>query len=295
MPPDSLGFSSAFWHRFRIGYEGVSVNNGYATDRLNGLQADGELVSMVGFLRPGRFQKVFAHDNFTEFHLRLGFTPSGFTNVEMRSSGTLVGWYSQNLTAGRYGSYGHAVMLGLPNGLRYVERTYGQSRDMYASTDIFGLSGGLWVGLGRVRTRVLADVHYDFGAAQSLALLQYRQEHPFEQVKSVQDVQGYAFGMGPSGRVRAELSSFGVSIGGYADYGLYRSIGGMDRWQDRIQQEPSGYDTVLEYGSWLMVEPEWLPFYARGSIDFIERKSVIADHVVERIDVQFGASAGLSF
>ncbi len=295
LPPDSLGFSSAFWHRFRIGYEHASVDNGEQSDRIDGIQADGELVSMVGFLRPGSFKKVFAHDNFTEFHLRVGFTPSGFTDVEMRSSGTLVGWYSQNLTAGRHGSYGHAAMLGLPNGLRYVERTYGGARDMYASTAIFGLSGGLWLGLGRVRTRFLADAHYDFAAAQSLALAAYRFEHPLEQVKSVQDIQGYAFGMGPSGRVRAELSSFGVTVGAYVDYARYRTIGGIDRWQERIQREASGYDIVLEHGTWLMVEPPWVPLYARASMDFIDRKSVIADHVAERRDVQFGASVGLSF
>lgn len=295
LPPDSLGFSSAFWHRFRIGYEMVLADNGTLRDQLHGIQADGELVSMVGFLRPGRFHKTFAHDNFTEFHLRVGFTPNGFTNVEVRSSGTLVGWYEQNFRAGRYGPYGHALMLGLPNGLKYVERTYGHARDMFASTAIFGLSTGLWLGFGRVRARILADAHYDFGAAQSLALLQYRQEHPYEQVKSVQDVQGYAFGTGPSGRVRAELTSFDVTLGGYVDYGRYRAIGGIDRWQDRIRVEASGYDTVLEYGAWLMVQPPWVPFYVRGALDFTERTSTTADHRVERTDTQLGASAGLSF
>jgi hypothetical protein len=295
LPPDSLGFSSAFWHRFRIGYETARVDNGIHEDRLNGFQADGELVSMVGFLRPGQFQKTFAHDNFTEFHLRVGFTPTGSTNVDMRSSGTLVGWYTQNLKAGRHGPYGHALMLGLPNGLKYVERTYGQARDMFASVNLFGLSSGLWLGLGRLRTRILADGHYDFGAGQSLALPQYRFEHPLDQVISVQDVQGYAFEIGPSGRIRAEVSSFGVSLGGYVDYGRYRHIGGMDRWQERIRQEPSGSDTVLEYGAWLMVEPRWVPIYLRGALDFTERKNVIADHVAERNDVLLGASAGLSF
>jgi hypothetical protein len=166
---------------------------------------------------------------------------------------------------------------------------------MFASTDIFGLSSGFWLGLGRVRTRILADAHYDFGAAQSLALSEYRQEHPFDQIKSVQDVQGYAYGLGPSGRVRAEISSFGISLGGYVDYSRYTTIGGMDRWQEKIQREASGYDTVLEYGTWLMLEPPWIPLYFRGAMDFTQRKNVMANDVVERNDAQFGASTGLSF
>jgi len=230
LPPDSLGFSSAFWHRFRIGYENAVVDDGKGQDRLNCIQADGELVSMAGFLGPGRFDKIFAHDNFTEFHLRVGFTPEGDTDVQFRSSGTLVGWYSQNFRPARHGVVGHGELVGFANGLRYVERTYAQSRDMYFFTDILGISTGLWLGLGRLKLRFLGDAHYDFGAAQALALPLFRQQHPYEELKSVLEVQGYDFGIGPSARIRGEVSTFGFSLGGYADYGVLRMIGGMDRW-----------------------------------------------------------------
>jgi hypothetical protein len=295
LPPDSLGFSSAFWHRFRIGYELAKVDNGKNTDRLDVIQADGELVSMAGFLRPGRFSKIFAHDNFTELHLRVGFTPSGFTDVQFKGNGTLAGWYSQSFRGVRHGVVGHGELLGLSNGLRYVERTYGHARDMFATAHIYGLSTGLWLGLGQLKLRLLADAHYDFGAAQSLALPQFRADHPNAHVKSVLEVQGYDYGMGPFTRVRGELSTFGFSVGGYIDYGFLKMINGLDRWEDRNPQEVNALDTILEYGGWVRLEPSLVPLYVAGGLDFTSRTSAFGDYRAERFDTRIGASAGLSF
>lgn len=295
LPPDSLGFSSAFWHRFRIGFESASVDDGNGTDRLNGIGADGELVSMAGFLRPGRFSKVFAHDNFTEVHVHVGFTPTGHTDVQFRSTGTLVGWYSQNFRSARHGVVGHGEMLGLANGLKYVERTYARSRDMYSTVDIFGLSSGLWLGLGRLKMRLLADTHYDFGAAQSLSLAEYRREHPYEKLKSVLDVQGYDYGMGPFARARGEVSTLGVTLGGYVDYGFLKMIGGLDRWEERKTHEVDGRDTILEYGGFLRFEPPWIPLYFEGALDFTQRTSKLSNLTTNRDDTRIGASAGLNF
>lgn len=295
LPPDNLGFSSAFWHRFRIGFEASSVSVENRHDQLTGLQVDGEIVSMVGMLRPGRFYKVFAHDNFTEAHFRIGFTPRGHTDVEFRTSATLVGWYSQDFRAVRRGVAGHAVMVGIPYGLRYVERTYAQSRDMFGNVDLFGISSGLWLGLGRLRLRVLADVHYDFGAAQSLSLPRYKLEHPHQQLKSVLEVQGYDYGAGPFGRIRGEVNVDGVTFGGYADYGLLRMIDGLDRWEERNPFETNGHDTIFEYGTWLRYEPPQIPLYVTGALDFTARKSTLGEITTDRFDRRMGASIGMSF
>lgn len=295
LPPDRLGFSSAYWHRFRVGYEGASVSTDTGDDFLNGFQVDGELVSMVGFLRPGRFHKVFVHDNFTEAHFRVGFTPQGHTDVQFRTSGTLVGWYGQDLRVARHGIAGHGAMFGLASGLRYVERTYAHSRDMFASASLFGASGGLWLGFGDLKLRALADVHYDFGAAQSLSFVQYKREHPTEQLKSVLEIQGYDYGVGPSGRVRAEASVSGFTLGGYFDYGMLRAIGGLDRWENRNPHETYGRDTVLEYGASVRYEHDRIPFYVGAALDYTVRTSTLDGITTDRFDRRVGGSAGLSF
>jgi hypothetical protein len=295
LPPDNLGFSSAFWHRFRIGFESSAVSVENRKDQLNGLQVDGELVSMVGFLRPGRFHKIFAHDNFTEAHFRIGFTPRGYTDVEFRTSATIVGWYSQNFRSVRHGIAGYGVMVGLPYGLRYVERTYAQSHDMFGNVNLFGVSSGVWLGFGGLRLRVLADVHYDFGAARALSFPQYKLEHPRQELKSVLEVQGYDYGIGPSGRIRGEVTIDGVTFGGYADYGFLRMIGGLDRWEEQNPFETNGHDTIFEYGTWLRYEPSQIPLYVMGALDFTARKSTLGEITTDRFDRRMGASVGLSF
>jgi hypothetical protein len=295
LPPDALGFSSAFWHRFRVGFETSAVSVENRKDQLSGFQIDGELVSMVGFLRPGQFHKVFGHDNFTEAHFRVGFTPRGYTDVEFRTSATLVGWYSQNFKAVRRGISGHAVMVGIPYGLRYVERTYAESRDMFGNVSMFGVSSGLWLGFGPFRLRALGDVHYDFGSAQSLAFPKYKLQNPHQELKSVLEVQGYDYGVGPSARIRAEVTVDGVTLGGHADYGFLRMIGGLDRWEERNPFETNGHETIFEYGTWLRYEPQRIPVYIMGSLDFTARTSRLVDVTADRLDKRIGASIGLSF
>src|SRR6185436_962922 len=168
-------------------------------------------------------------------------------------------------------------MVGIPYGLRYVERTYAQSRDMFGKVNLFGVSSGVWRGFGGLRLRVLGDVHYDFGAAQALSFPRYKLEHPHQELKSVLEVQGYDYGIGPSGRIRGEVAIHGVTFGGYADYGLLRAIGGLDRWEEQSPFETNGHDTIFEYGTWLRYEPPNIPFYVTGALDFTARESTLGE------------------
>lgn len=296
LPPDALGFSSAYWHRFRLGYAASNAYvNGNRFDTLKGFDADAEIVAMTGFLRPGRFHKLFANANFTEMQIKLSSNPSGNTDNEMRFGGTLAGAYAQDFRAVSHGKTGHAEMAGMSMGMRYVDRTYGGTHDMYTSTDIVGASGGLWLGLGRLQTRFLGEVRYDFASVQSLALPGYRKLHPFDALKSVLIIQGYEYSMGLSGRLRAEASIGGASLGGYVEYSHYRGIGGMDRFQPRITNDVNGVDLIAEYGAWIGYDTPVVPLYVRGTLDWISRDSTLGDIEVARLDRRLGVSIGLHF
>jgi hypothetical protein len=114
-------------------------------------------------------------------------------------------------------------------------------------------------------------------------------------LKSVLDVQGYDYGIGPSGRIRAEASTSGVALGGYADGGMLHMIGGLDRWENQSPYETYGRDTMLEYGAWVRFEPQPMPFYVSGALDVTVRTSTLGTITTDRTDTRVGASMGLSF
>ncbi|HEX7669697.1 MAG TPA: DUF3943 domain-containing protein, partial [Polyangiaceae bacterium] len=293
LPPDSLGFSSAFWHRFRLGDEEYTVStDGRRRAYGNTLLADAEIVAMAGFLQPGHFRKLFASDNFTEAHLRVSFDSN---DNEARFSGTLVGAYSQDFDAGPHGVRGHAEMIGLANGLRYIEHNYRPDTDMYSSADIMGVSGALWQGFGAVQARLLGDAHYDFAGVRPLALLAYERAHPNEILKSVLLLQGYEYSMGPSARLRAEVEAEGVTLGAYGDYAYYRTVNGMDRTQATLTRDIDAHDVIFEYGASLGVKTPVLPLFARASADWVMHDSVFGDQRVSRTDRRLSAAAGLIF
>lgn len=293
LPPDSLGFSSAFWHRFQLGYErSAMVVDGEPSARMNTLTADAELVAMVGFLRPGHFHRFFAGDNFTEMHLRMTF---GNDDNEARFGGTLVGLYSQDFDVARHGTRGHAELIGLSNGMRYVEHNYAPASDMYSATQLVGVSLGSWLASGALAARFLGDAHYDFAGVQPLALQDYRRAHPGETLKSVLEIQGYEYSMGPSARLRAEASAYGVTLSGYGDYARYVTVNGIDRTQGQFSREVNASDVIFEYGAALGAQLPWVPVYLRTSFDGVWRHSDFGEYYVVRNDRRFAVGAGLGF
>lgn len=296
LPADSLGFSSAFWHSFRLGYDASFVkSNGSEYERIHTIVIDGNIVAMPGFLRPGRFRRIFASDNFTELHARLGFSGNGFQDTDLRADSSTVGYYVQNFDLGPHGVYGHGEMVGLASGLRYVERYYAGGHDMYASTHLPGATSALWFGVGPLRGHVEAELRYDFASVHSLALPAYVDRHGVSALKSALTVQGYQFGMGPAEKLEVDLEMSMFSIGGYVDHSYYRAIGGLDRMQLEMKGDVSGSDDILEYGAWLMGRVPGFPVYARGFADFIARESVLGEITARRVDKRVGVGGGLVF
>ncbi len=294
MPPDSLGFSSAYHHEFRLGYEEATVDVAQAAHHRHGvLTAEGQLVGLPGFLRPGRFRKVFAADTFSDLRGRVGITP-GVSYVHVRANGTLVGAYQQDFRAARGGTAGHAEMIGLASGLRYVETAYGSTRDMYASTPMLGIGGAEWLAWGPLRVRLVGEIRYDFAAARSLALPLYVERHGDTSLKSVLTVQGYQFEMGIGGRQGAAVQVHGVTLGVQMDRARYKAMNALDRTQEQAR-DVNAHDTIGETSVRAGFEPEFAPLYVGTFLEWTKRESVLGDTRASRLDTRWGAAAGLRF
>jgi len=297
LPPDDLGFSSAYSHDFRLRYEADSVQDDprRAATWLEALAADAEIVAMAGFGLTGRFSTSFAEDNFTELHGRISFSPGGLGDAELRAEDTIAGFYAQSFDPGPHGPVGDAEMVGLQFGLRYVERRYPGGHDLYASTNLLGASGGVWLRSGALRARLGGDVHCDFAGVHSLALDAYRLAHGTRDLKSVMNDYGYQIELGPSGRVRAEIAVGDLVVGGYVGYSFYRAVGGRDARQETIAHDVEGEDSILEYGTSATARLGSLPAFVRGSAEWVSRASALGSAIALRRDQRLGMGLGLVF
>jgi hypothetical protein len=253
MPSDSLGFSSAFWHRFHLAFGvGLASSEGESVvfERFTG---EAELIAMPGILRPGHFATTFGEANFNEARLRYSY---GMRDLEADAAfhTTLAGYYAQDYESDEHGALrGQAAMVGASMGYRYHDAQPADGIDQWSFVDIFGPRAQAWLARAGAVVRVAADVHYDFGAAYALAYPQYKRVYSPDETKSVLKEQGSEFVHGASARAELSLSYRKLELGVRRGYGRYFSIQGADRFQNDIKHEVLATDDISETDVWFRV------------------------------------------
>jgi hypothetical protein len=292
---DSLGYSAAYWHRFSIGYGWADVAND-SGDRgsVRDLLFQAKLVAMPGFLRPGRFSVDFHQGNFTEARLRTSFADGLLKDVDLWFGSDLVGYYRQNYGGTADALLGSGAMLAASVDMRYVDRWLLHRRDQFATFHFLGPSGKVWFGLGNgVMARAEARIHLDFAGIASPAYNQLVTRYGAEGTKSVLQLQNYFLGIGGSGRLIAAVEWAGVEVGGYAAYGAYRSIDGLDRYPTPL--DVANTDAIIEFGAALKYSPPAAPLSFAVEWASLEHRSQMGPFAVSLRDRRVAATAAVSF
>ncbi len=257
MPTDRLGFSSAYAHDFRFGYElayGVDDRDRRGIQHL--LTAQTEIVALPGFLRPGRFDQVFAHGNFTEMSLRMGFAQRGLVDSDVWLRAAFLGYYAQDLRQTRTAPlYGHAYALSLASAFTHTQRWFLEDRDETGIMHLAGPALEAWLTSANVWFRARVEGSVDFAALRPAAFGRYRQRNPEGTIKSALDEFGYDYYVGLSLRALAIVAYRALELGQRVSYGTYDSISGFDRFEERISRSVDSTDLILSYRAWLGV---WL-------------------------------------
>ncbi|MBI2898141.1 MAG: DUF3943 domain-containing protein [Deltaproteobacteria bacterium] len=296
LPPDALGFSSAFWHRFRLASGATAVSNDAGKEaRLQNIVAEAQIVSVPGFLDPGRFHLLFGEGNFTELRLRMEVTDDGLEDFDLWLEADIVGYYSQRIEPASHGQAGHGVLVAFANAFRDADRWVLGRRDQLAVAHFAAAVGRLWFGAGGLWLRLGADLSGDFASVRSLAFEPWILRNGIDGTKTVLSKQGYYFALGYSARLRAVASYRGIEVGGHLAYGDYGSIDGLDRWQEQVSRDVGGDDQILEYGAWIQARLPWLPVVARASSDQVVRWSRLEKIRDSRWDRRMTATLGLQF
>ncbi|HEX2880835.1 MAG TPA: DUF3943 domain-containing protein, partial [Polyangiaceae bacterium] len=164
LPKDALGLSSAYWHRFITQYDFTMLEGERgSSNTAHGVTLRAELVSMPGFLRPGKFDTWFADGNFTEASGRMMFGgPTGLQEADLWFSSCFAGYYGQDFA--KDGASGIAGMLGVGTALRYLDEVTFEHSEQIATAHYLGPHFGLWLAGSGFDLKLIGDVHGDFAA-----------------------------------------------------------------------------------------------------------------------------------
>lgn len=297
LPRDSLGFSSAFWHRFHVEGEYIALGTKGQVERFYGLSAKAEIVALPGFARPGNFSKRFTNGNFSrgEFDIALG-SDGGF-DTDLFFDTNLYGRYHQNYTQsdGASGQKGYATLFGLTTAFRFSDHSFSDRKDQVAVVHAAGPNARYWYQNGDFRAQFSIATTLDFAAIRSLAFDEWRQTQDVSGVKSVLLEKSYQYHYGASARTEIESQYKGFALGLSGALGVYDSLEGYDRKQEAVRDDVSGQEMVVEYGSFWQLPIPKTPLSLRLSIDRFGRKSTIESLTVKRWDTRITTGIGAIF
>lgn len=297
LPPDSLGFSSAYWHRFRIGWELAELSNDVDhTGVATGPVLEAELVAMPGYLRPGSISTGFTNANFTRGHLRLLFDEAGFDEVDLSVSTMVAGWLWQELDLDDDGGlHGYSGAAGLDVSYRYQTRWLLDRKDELAVVHVAGPAADLRFPVWNGWLRLRASTHVDFAGVRSLAFDTWSGPNGDDGVKGLLAKRGYYYGLGFSGDLEAAVEWDALALEASGFFGGWDSVEGLDRHQELVTRDVSTEDQVLDYRLSLVFGPPDTALRLRLGWEEIIRWSQMDGVSDVRWDRRWTAGAGAEF
>jgi hypothetical protein len=293
-PPDALGLSSAYWHRFSAAYEYAFVEGRGGSEHVQGFELRSEIVAMPGFLRAGRFSRAFAEGNFTELSWRMAWGRNGLDDVDLWAMADLFGLYQQDVRGSGEGRRGSAAKMALSTALRFNQRELAERPDRFAVAHLLGPHAGAWLVRGPLGARADFSIHADFAGIHPLAFERWDGGLEESGVKTILARHGYYYAFGYSFRARGGLELGGAELEGHASFGAYDSLEGIDRWQYRVTRDVPMRDTVLEYGASFGLRPNGA-LRLRLEFDDLRRAGTMANDRVTLSERRLGTNLGFVF
>lgn len=253
MPSDALGFSSEYAHDFRLGYEfahGADDHDNSGIQHV--LTAQTEIIALPGYLRPGKFQQVFAHGNFTEMSLRMGFSSRGLVDSDVWLRAAFLGYYVQDLVRTDVTDLrGHAYALSLASAFTHTQGRFLDSPDETGILHMAGPAIEGWLTRSGLWFRGRIEGSLDFAGLRPAALQSFRERNPEGTIKSVLETFGYDYYFGLSLRAQVLLTYRALELGQRVSYGVYDSVAGFDRFEERISRSAESTEQIAGYRAWL--------------------------------------------
>lgn len=263
-PTDSLGFSGAYHHRFRLSYARVATGDGVReAPSLDGFDLEVDLHAIPGLGRPGAFDVLFTEGNLFDIDVDATWDDDGEGGEwGMRFESVLVGYLDQDITAVEGDPDtrdGMAAYAGLGAGYEHRQRWRPEPRDRWSMVLLPGPDVGLWFFRGPLVLRGRLSLYPTFTAIDSVAAPAWFEENPGVVVRSVLRRRGYYYGFGLSSRLEVDATWGWLRLGGTARFAHVESVEGLDREQDRIELDEALQDDLIELRAYgVLTVPGWL-------------------------------------
>jgi len=287
---DNLGFSSEYNHRFTAGYQNNWLDDTIArTHVVRGVVLDGRLVSLPGFLQPESFEDTFAGGNFSDGHLAMQFDSDGLRETELEFNAVLAGYFAQRARPVLLNGY-----VGFATGIEFYDTDTLGRGDQYALVHCAGPElGGNWKWKDyRIELRARASA--DFAAIRSLAWPQVQEVEPSAVYKSSLE-RKYQYHVGLSTRLFASLTMYAVRFSAELGWGSYRSIQGLDRFQESVTRDLSGAEMLDDHKLSMSIEPPRTPLRFYSELESRSHESALGGQAAQRLERRLVAGAGLVF
>lgn len=283
-----------FWRDVRLSYGiATSTVDGESGPVLHSLTLDGRIVSLPGYLRPGRFARFFTDADVASLRTRFTASAEG-TGLDLLADVTLLGLHRQSLAAGPGGLYGDAVTLGTSLAYLYRDEEYGAWHDELSITGLPGAALDTHVFAGPLELHLRGRLHGAFAGVYAAGFDLWEHAHPDQRPKSILLKQGYYYGWGLWSRLEAELRLGALELSASVAYGAFDSHEGFDRTQDAVTADVDAQDTALDWRLLLRWDPIWRGVFVEVGASGQRRASELTTTLIERELVRADASVGIS-
>lgn len=296
MPVDNLGFSSAYWHEFRLHLAQTTAENARGgTSQLYGLRGEASLAAMPGFLRPGTFDRWYSNGNFASFELSFADS-SGTREDEFVIDAHLAGWYGQSVRRVAGGLEGQAAETALASGLAYLDRIWAGQRDQYGIIHLPHPVQRGWLFVGPARISAAVDVSADFASVRSASYELYSARFGTDGTKSSLKEHEYFHGWGYSAGGAAAISLDALEVGASVRLGRYESLDGAERRQEEVTRDTHCEEEIRDFRVHLQLEPPGSVVSARLELRETQRASTLSSRFhANRTYRQIVVGLGLEF
>ncbi len=255
------------WGKFDIslGYEKLKVTDNEEMQLFH-FGFDNKIITVPEYGKTGNYHEFLNDTLYSRLYVSLSYAKSGIEEVNIFAKVVFLGLFSQSINKD---GKGYSLSLGLGSRFDFFKRRGiafydscdaevddGKSlelekprefTDKYTIVNIAGPAFDYSIFNKDFRLKLSLEGYLDFVMINSFAINDYSKHFDISKVKTTLLYYGYYYGYGYTVQTGFEGEYKNLSFSGSIMYGSYRSIQGLDRFQDKITDDFLLKDWVVNY------------------------------------------------